>query len=103
MNESKKKKKQVSFDPPGPKIFSGVKTESMLVCEPCDCTYENLNKTGVRKMCRGQLSAKGRSFSELFDNISFALNVKSLCVVVDGLTRSDAKVYDYTLIRKEQP
>ena len=54
-------------------------------------------------MCRGQLSAKGRSFSELFDNISFALNVKSLCVVVDGLTRSDAKVYDYTLIRKEQP
>ena len=31
----------------------GVKTGSMLVCRPCDCTSGNLNKTIVREKSRG--------------------------------------------------
>ena len=44
-------------------------------------------------MCRGVLSAKRLSFSEVFDDISLLLNMKRLCVVVDSLI-SAAKVYD---------
>ena len=34
-------------------FISGVKTGSMLVCRPCDCTSGNLNKTSVREKPRG--------------------------------------------------
>ena len=34
-------------------FFSGVKSGSMLVCRPCDCTSGNLNKTSVREKSRG--------------------------------------------------
>ena len=30
-------------------FISGVKTGSMLVCRPCDCTSGNLNKTSVKR------------------------------------------------------
>ena len=33
--------------------ISGVKTGSMLVCRPCDCTSGSLNKTSVREKPRG--------------------------------------------------
>ena len=38
----------VNFEP-GP----GVKTGSMLVCRPCDCTPGNLNNTSIREKSRG--------------------------------------------------
>ena len=34
-------------------FFFGVKTGSMLVCRPCDCTSGNLNKTSVREKSKG--------------------------------------------------
>ena len=34
-------------------FFSRVKTGSVLVCRPCDCTSGNLNNTRVIEMCRG--------------------------------------------------
>ena len=52
-------------------FISGVKTGSMLVYRPCDCTSGNLNKTSVReKPMQRCLSENRLRFSELFDDIS---------------------------------
>ena len=56
-------KLQVNFDPGQDFFFSGVKTGSMLVCQPCDRTSGNLNRKVTR--C---LSASRLSLSELFDD-----------------------------------
>ena len=53
-------------------FISGVKTGSMLVCRPCDCTSGNLNKTSVREKPRGVYLPIGCVFSELFDDISLS-------------------------------
>ena len=75
-------------------FFSGVKTGSMLVCQPCESTSGNLNKTSLREKSRGALFVSRLSFSELFDDILLELNVRTLYVVVDQGRISAAKVCD---------
>ncbi len=71
-------------------------SSTVLLCSPpaCDSTSGNLHKTSLREKSRGVYLPLGRLFFELFDDISLTLNMKRLCLVVDSLVISAAKVKD---------
>ena len=67
-----------------------MKTGSMLVCRPCDCTFDPGTYDECKRKDQRCSSASRLSFSDLFD-ISLVLDVGRLCVVVYSLI-SVAKV-----------
>ena len=66
-------------------FICGVKTGSMLVCWPCDCTSGNLNKTSVREKPRVVYLPIGFLFFRVIWWYFAMLNVTRLCVVTDVL------------------